>query len=54
MTTVARDYSYRDGSGVHRVVQRLEKKAEVDQALAGAPDVKDALTELGQERWALI
>ena len=34
MTTVAGDYGYRDGSGVHRVVQRLEKKAEDDQALA--------------------
>lgn len=33
MTTVAGDYGYRDGSGVHRVVQRLEKKAEGDQAL---------------------
>ena len=34
MTTVAGDYGYRDGSGVHRVVQRLEKKAEDEQALA--------------------
>jgi len=34
MTTVAADYGYRDGSGVHRVVQRLEKKAADDQALA--------------------
>ena len=34
MTTVAADYGYRDGSGIHRVVQRLEKKAQDDQALA--------------------
>jgi hypothetical protein len=34
MTTVAGDYGYRDGSGVHPVVQRLKKKAENDQALA--------------------
>ncbi len=34
MTTVARDYGYRDGSGVHRVVQRLEAKAESDRTLA--------------------
>jgi putative transposase len=34
MTTVAADYGYRDGSGIHRVVQRLEKKSQDDQALA--------------------
>jgi hypothetical protein len=34
MTTVAADYGYRDGSGIHRVVQRLEKKAQDDQVLA--------------------
>ncbi len=34
MTTVARDYGYRDGSGVHRVVQRLEASAENDRTLA--------------------
>jgi hypothetical protein len=34
MTTVAGDYGDRDGSGVHRVVQRLEKMAEGEQALA--------------------
>jgi len=34
MTTVAADYGYRDVSGIHRVVQRLEKKAEEDQVLA--------------------
>ncbi len=27
MTTVAADYGYRDGSGVHRVIKRLEEKA---------------------------
>jgi hypothetical protein len=34
MTAVAADYGYRDGSGVHRVVQRLEERAKTDQALA--------------------
>lgn len=34
MTSVAADYGYRDGSGVHRVVQRLEKGAQSDPALA--------------------
>ena len=34
MTSVAADYGYRDGSGVHRVVQRLEKRAAEDQVLA--------------------
>lgn len=34
MTKVAADYGYRDGSGIHRVVQRLEKKAKDDPALA--------------------
>ena len=34
MSTVAADYGYRDGSGIHRVVQRLEEKAKDDQALA--------------------
>jgi hypothetical protein len=34
MTKVAADYGYRDGSGIHRVVQRLEKKAKDDRALA--------------------
>ncbi len=33
MTTVAADYGYRDGSGVHRVVERLEAKAKSDRAL---------------------
>ncbi len=28
MTTVAADYGYRDGSGVHRVIKRLEEKAK--------------------------
>ncbi len=31
MTVVARDYDYRDGSGVHRVLQRLEEKARHDK-----------------------
>ncbi len=34
MTTVAADYGYRDGSDIHGLVQRLEKKAKDDQALA--------------------
>ncbi len=34
MTAVARDYGYRDGSGIHRVVQRLEERANTDHALA--------------------
>jgi hypothetical protein len=34
MTTMAADYGDRDGSGIHRVVRRLEKKAEGDQSLA--------------------
>jgi len=34
MTAVAKDYGYRDGSGVHRVVQRLEEKSASDPALA--------------------
>ena len=34
ITAVAADQGYRDGSGVHRVVQRLDKKAKGDQALA--------------------
>ena len=35
MTEVAADYGYRDGSGVHQVVKRLEEKAKRDRALAG-------------------
>ncbi len=34
MTEVAADYGYRDGSGVHQVVKRLEQRAGKDQALA--------------------
>lgn len=34
MTEVARDYGYRDGSGVLRVVQRLEARAKEDRKLA--------------------
>ena len=34
MTRVAADYGYRDGSGIHRVVQRLEEKAKTDRTLA--------------------
>ncbi len=34
MTAVAADYGYRDGSGIHRVIQRLEEKAKSDRVLA--------------------
>ena len=34
MTEVARQYGYGDGSGVHRVVKRLEKEARSDRALS--------------------
>ena len=34
MTEVAADYGYRDGSGVHRVLQRLDEKAQHDHSLA--------------------
>ena len=34
MTEVAEDYGYRDGSGVHRALQRLEEKAPHDRSLA--------------------
>ncbi len=34
MTQVAKEYGYRDGSGVLRVVQRLEAAAKSDLALA--------------------
>ena len=34
MTTVAADYGYRDGSGVHRVIKRLEENANSDRALS--------------------
>lgn len=34
MTAVAADYGYRDGSGIHRVIERLQATAEGNQALA--------------------
>ncbi len=34
MTVVAAENGYRDGSGVHRVVQRLEQRAKTDRALS--------------------
>jgi len=34
MTAVAADYGYRDGSGVHRVIQRLHERAKSDRSLA--------------------
>jgi len=37
MTTVAADYGYRDGSGVHRVIKRLEETAKRDRALSRRP-----------------
>ncbi len=33
MTTVAAEYGYRDGSGVHRVIKRLEEKAKSGRAI---------------------
>ena len=33
MTAVAKQYGYRDGSGVHRVIQRLESRAKEDRQL---------------------
>ncbi len=32
MTTVAADYGYRDGSGVRRVIKRLDEKANTNRA----------------------
>jgi hypothetical protein len=37
MTEVAKEYGYRDGSGVHRVIQRLEARANSDRQLACHP-----------------
>jgi hypothetical protein len=34
MTEVAKQYGYSDGSGVHRVIQRLEARAKKDRQLA--------------------
>lgn len=34
MTAVGKEYGYRDGSGVHQVVKRLEKKAQRDRSLS--------------------
>jgi len=34
MTQVAAEYGYRDGSGVHQVIRRLEQKAAKDQVLS--------------------
>ncbi len=34
MTTVAADYGDRDGSGVHRVIKRLEERAKGDRTLS--------------------
>ena len=34
MTKVAAEYGYKDGSGVHQVVKRLEKRAKSDRALS--------------------
>ena len=33
MTDVAKQYGYSDGSGVHRVIQRLEARARDDSQL---------------------
>ncbi len=34
MTEVAEAYGYREGRGVHRVLQRLEEKAQHDRSLS--------------------
>jgi len=34
MTELAKEYGYRDGSGIHRVVHRLEEAAKEDRNLA--------------------
>jgi hypothetical protein len=34
MTKVAAEYGYKDGSGVHQVVKRLEERAKSDRALS--------------------
>jgi len=34
MTKVAAEYGYKDGSGVHQVVKRLEERAKSDPALS--------------------
>jgi len=34
-TEVTADYGYPDGSGVHQVVKRLQRKAKTDRAVAG-------------------
>ena len=34
MTAVAKDYGYKDGSGVYQVVKRLEANAKNDRVLA--------------------
>ena len=34
MTAVAGEYGYRDGSGVHRVIERLQERAKSDRTLA--------------------
>lgn len=44
MTAIGRELGYRDGSGVHRVVQRLNERAEED---------KDLINRMFQLRGAL-
>lgn len=40
MTEVGRLYGYRDGSGIHRVVSRLESRAQWDRDLAAKLQVR--------------
>lgn len=34
MAEVARQYGYRDGSGIHQIVKRLEERARRDRPLS--------------------
>ncbi len=34
MAALAREYGYGDGSGVHRLVERLEQRAKSDRGLS--------------------
>ncbi len=44
MTTVVADYGDRNGSGVHRVIKRLEEKAKSDRALSRRLLAKNTLS----------
>ena len=51
MTEVAAEYGYRDGSGVHQVVKRLEERARTDRALARRlRELTDAVSSVKEAR----